>query len=381
MAEVTILYDGWPAVYAPFTPAAMHLQAVLAQLPERIQPIVAVPDSPPGWLSNIPVQIHPARNTASGRLRWEQRILPQLGRKFAPGLLHVTSTHPPLFGPGNCVVSPSGFKEFDRISKPGGTEGVRPFGERLREALASGGLARARGILWPDDLPVPKLPAPLFKVPPTVHPEFYREALKASEHISGNGSGRQRGPVPAELPETYVLYHGPGDPVSLSNLAEAWSWAAGPIGEYYPLLMLGLETRAWSTIDKLLEGSGIAGTVRPAPAIPPEDVPALYAGCTALFHHAPVSPWGGPIRQALAAGKPVVSIEGERVNAMVGPAAYLVPPGDSRALAAALITVVVEESVAENLAEQAARRSASWLSSNFGEELAKAYEKMLSGSG
>jgi glycosyltransferase involved in cell wall biosynthesis len=355
----------------------MHLQALLAQLPDRIQPIVAVPDSPPDWLSSFSVHVHPGQNTPSGRLGWEQRILPQLDRKFNPDLLHLTSTHPPLLGPGNSVVSPAGFGEFETISISSGGKSNRTFKERVREALASGGLARARALIWPDDLPVPEISTPILQMPPTVHPGFFNKTHGAGERISGNGRTSQQEYHQAELPETFILYHGPGDPVSLSKLVEAWSWAAGSIGEYYPLLVLGLDDRAWRRLEKLLGGSDLAGTIRPAPALPSDHIHDLYAGCTALFHPAPVSPWGGPVRHALASGKPVVSIEGKRANAMVGPAAYLVPPGDSRALAAALITVVVEETVAENLAEQAIRRAARWQSPDFKHALVTIYEKLL----
>jgi glycosyltransferase involved in cell wall biosynthesis len=356
----------------------MHLRALLAQLPDRIRPVVAIPDSPPDWLTDMPVEIHPTQSTSSGKLKWEQRVLPRLDRKLHAGLLHLTSAHPPLFGPGNCLISPAGFGGFEALSDSKAAGAVRSLSERIREAMGSGGLARVPGVIWPSDLPVPDLPAPLFQIPPTVHPDFYKGALKANDRISGNGDGSKRGLAQVDLPETYILYHGPDDPVSLSNLAETWSRAAGSIGEYYPLLLLGLETKAWQTLEKLLEGTGIAGTIRRVPAVSPEHIPGLYRECTALLHPAPPAPWGGPIRHALAAGKPVVSIEGKQVDAMVGPAAYLVPPGDPRALAAALITVVVEETVAGNLAGQAAQRAARWHSSDFSSELVKTYEKTLS---
>ncbi len=84
------------------------------------------------------------------------------------------------------------------------------------------------------------------------------------------------------------------------------------------------------------------------PLIPPE-IPALYRRASALFHPAPVTPWGGPVRHALASGAPVVALETGLSSAMVGPAAYLVPGEDDRAMGAALITVIVEDEVREQL--------------------------------
>ena len=102
----------------------------------------------------------------------------------------------------------------------------------------------------------------------------------------------------------------------------------------------------------------------------------LYEGCTALFHPAPVSPWGGAVRRALACGKPVVAAEGALASALVGPAAYLAPMDDPRALAAALITVVVEEEVAENLSKAACQRASAWKIESFGERLGVLYARL-----
>jgi glycosyltransferase involved in cell wall biosynthesis len=96
-----------------------------------------------------------------------------------------------------------------------------------------------------------------------------------------------------------------------------------------------------------------------------------------LFHPAPIAPWGAPERHALACGKPVVASENLFSDALFGPAAYLAPAGDARALGAALITVVVEDSVAENLSQAARQRAESWLDQGFGQKLYEAYLLLL----
>jgi hypothetical protein len=39
----------------------------------------------------------------------------------------------------------------------------------------------------------------------------------------------------------YVLYHKQGGGTALRRLFDIWSWAAGSIGDYYPLVLLGLD--------------------------------------------------------------------------------------------------------------------------------------------
>jgi glycosyltransferase involved in cell wall biosynthesis len=77
----------------------------------------------------------------------------------------------------------------------------------------------------------------------------------------------------------------------------------------------------------------------------------------------------------MACGKPLVASETALTDAIVGPAAYLAPPGDARSLGAALVTVIVEEQVAENLSAAASRRSANWRAAEFREQLEKIYSK------
>ena len=83
--------------------------------------------------------------------------------------------------------------------------------------------------------------------------------------------------------------------------------------------------------------------------------------------------WTGPL--AMACGKPLVASETALIGAIVGPAAYLALPGDARSLGAALVTVIVEEQVAESLSAAASQRSAKWRVSEFSEQLEKIYSK------
>jgi glycosyltransferase involved in cell wall biosynthesis len=202
-----------------------------------------------------------------------------------------------------------------------------------------------------------------------VHPDYY--VAQADSQAAGL-------PAEIELPDTYVLYHGPGDPDSLYRLMLAWRWAAAHIGAYHPLLVLGLDRAAQAQLQGLLDQSNFADTVQIMPSTTAEMIAHLYQGCTALFHPAPLSPWGGAVRRALACGKPVAAAEGDLTSTLVGPAAYLAPIDDPRALGAALITVVVEEEVAEYLSKAACQRASEWKLESFGERLGVLYEGLRS---
>jgi glycosyltransferase involved in cell wall biosynthesis len=364
--KMRVLYDGWSVVYQPYGPAATHLLAVLALLPEKIEPVVALPGPAPSWFPKVETNIQAANNTEADRLQWEQRTLPKIVAERQALLLHLFSLNPPLLATPNSVVSPAGYYSTPTfVSERNRRRGIIA---RAREALGRGGLSAARAVFWPSDLPDPNLPGNIINLRPIVHPDF-------SHQPERNGSSDLADEL--NLPETYVLYHGPSGITDLKRLLAAWSWAAGPIGEYYPLIILGLDQQRREDLSKLLGEYDLVETVLALPDLPPRAIPYLYRGCSALFHPAPVSPWGGSVRQALASGRPVIAAESRLAGAMVGPAAYLIPIENLRQIGAALITSIVEEEVAKSLSRAALQQATSWQSEDFGNELAAAYRKLV----
>jgi glycosyltransferase involved in cell wall biosynthesis len=180
-----------------------------------------------------------------------------------------------------------------------------------------------------------------------------------------------------ELPETFILYHGPADPAQLRRLAECWSWAAGPIGDYYPLLLIGLSDKEQSDLAWLIKAYRMEDSLRPLPPISPAALAWLFRRCSAVFHPAPSSPWGGSVHHALACGKPFVALDTPLTSSIVGPAAYLVPDEEASSLGAAIITVIVEEQVADQLSKAALQRSADWDKDLYGNQLASVYQDIV----
>lgn len=355
-----VLYDGWALIYHPDSPAALHLLALLENCPSEVEPVVALPSEPPDWLPNsAQVQVFPTEREGLNRLRWEQHSLPRLFKQIRADILHVTSLHPPLFGVPAVVVSPTGYHFSDPSMS-------RSPAKRLREALSAGGMARARGMLWPDDLPVPETHLCVHTLPPILPAVFQQDAALNSLPDSG-----------LDLPETFVVYHGPHSEVDLRRLFKAWTWTAGPIGEYYPLLLLGVERSSGQLFIRLSAEYGVSETVRALKPISPEQLARIYQSCSALFHPAPISPWGSSLRIALACGKPIVALERPDTDALVGSAGYLVPEGGARAQGAALITVIVEPVVSEQLSQAAIRRADAWDSSGFRPALLAVYEQTI----
>jgi len=176
-----------------------------------------------------------------------------------------------------------------------------------------------------------------------------------------------------QLPEDFILYHGPGGRWQLELLVQAWIWCSAAIGGYFPLLIIGLGESDSRIVSELIELKDLKDSVQILPQVTPAMLPRIYQQSTAVFHPAPASPWCGPIRFALASGKPLVAIGHPLTAAITGPAAYLAGGNDARALGAALVTVVVDEHVAGSLSAAARTRVQSWNEQQFGEQLTAIY--------
>ena len=364
-----VFYDGWELAYRPNSPAALHLLDLLWLPGREVQPYLLLPaDSFHALPDSVTPISEPMPNTGAARLRWEQRRLPEAARRVGAVCIHLVSTGPALFGRVRSLFSPAVFgmeNLFRTTDRPG-----RGLAFRLREAMAQGGMARSGGLLWPADLGVPDMPAPLVSCAPL--------APLAWLDRSGTVADRATLPDDLQLPQTYILYHGPSSEADLQRLLDSWSWAAGSIGEYYPMLLIGLDDNAREYVQSLAVAYGLSGSLMVMPPLPAPLLADLYHACSAVFHPASISPWGGPLRLALAYARPVVALDTPLTDVLVGPAAYLVsacsdPAERARSLGAALISVIVEENLAQSLSRAARLRSQEWDAGRFYGNLLSAY--------
>lgn len=371
---IPILYDGWPLSYSPNSPGALHLLTLLEVRSGEFEPVVALPTAGPSWIpKDIPTRVVGVENTPTGRLLWEQSKLPALARELDAQLVHITTYSPALFAPIKSVISPAGFIS-PPFGGPAGSAGSNRdiweagqregLAERLRRSLSQGTYERVLALFWPGDLPyygTKAEPAHIKRLPPVVHPAFLGGQDQASDDLS----------------ETYILYQGPYNRDSVQNLLQAWSWAAGPLGDNCSLVLAGVREDLLSPLGNLITVSGLSDSIQVLPVLSPSELAGLYQGCKGLFHPGELSIWDGPLRHAMSCGRPIIAANSLLAEALLGPAAYLVPEKDFRGMGAALITIVVEEEVEERLSRAARERSAHWDLGLFREALARTYQNLV----
>lgn len=337
-----ILYDGWPLAYAPLSAGAWHIRTLLTQGDEGNEALLALPTEPQAIQPGLQTVIQHTHD----RGEWEQHVLPALAEEHSAAAIHTTGLAS-LFGKAPTLVSPAEHKG----------EGGRT---RLAEAQGFGGLTRST-ILWSSDLPKPRMPGRVVTLPPVVHPDF--KPSGAHSIVQG-------------LPDEYVLVHGLATERAALRLLESWTWASASIGEFYPLVIIGLDKPMQAFVQAQVAKFQVESSVRVAAEIAPQNLPAVYAAATAVVHVGEPVAWGNPLRLALATGKAIVSDQEPLTEAIVGEAGYLIDPQDSRGFGAAMITCVVDEKAREEFEALAQARAAQWSATNFQNALVEIYRRL-----
>lgn len=357
---IRVLYDGWPLADASVSEplAALHLLELLTARPENIEPWLALPGDPGQDLGVLAqVLIAPEPPVPAGRLRWEQLRLPALARQIGAQVIHTTSTSLPLFSPSPCLVSPVESLMMDSAGRQG-------IAHRLRKALGQGGLSGAAWVLWPDDLPAPQTHAKNWRMPVYVHPAFYLPQTSAD--------------LP---PAPYILAPGPLDAGEIALLAAVWSWVSAGLGEEWLLLVSDLPPAGLEQMHHACKAMGMPAE-RYTAQVNALDLRALQTRAAA-FQQAQVvllvsqvRPWSDALLHALACGRPIAGVETPWSDARVGPAGYLTPASDPRALGAAVLTLIVEEEMAERLGNAASQRANRWQGLAFHQKLGEVYAEV-----
>lgn len=362
-----IIYNGWPIAYMQGSPEASHLETLLTYHPANFEGTILLPaEIPLQPPDNLNLTVIQTDDSDWGRLRWEQRILPQVAHTNQAGYIHTTSGGVALFSTVQTLYSPAGF------STPifGGQDAEKGgFLNRLRRSLAHGGAENHTLILWPEDLPLPETDLPHKGLPPIVHPAFRR--VGQFNQVSNE-------PISKILPADYLLYDGPKNPDLIHKLLSAWSWASGSIGDNYHLVILNLRENESKKIQDIICSYDLEKSVLSYPPVQVEDEASIFRSASALIHLGKVSPWGGAIRKALASGTPIVGVEDKLINEIIGPAAYLVKLDTNQAdtirrLGAAIITIIIENPIAESLSQSGVIQAEKWTPEKFADELSKIY--------
>jgi glycogen synthase len=145
----------------------------------------------------------------------------------------------------------------------------------------------------------------------------------------------------------------------VDGLADAWRLAAPRLAGV-TLHVVGTGSRA-RVVQRLVQE--LPGQTQWSPSVPNDEIPALLDETTALVLPSRSEGLGRIVVEALCRGRPVVATRVGGITDLVrdGENGLLVPPRDPAALASALVRLLTEPELAEQLATAARPSVESWL--------------------
>jgi glycosyltransferase involved in cell wall biosynthesis len=347
-----IALNGWFLVHAAHTGTGQYARALVEWLP-RVAPqheyhavIPASPGVPPPAGLDVRVRSIPCGGSNLDKVRFEQVLFPRACRALQADLAHVPHWAPPLASPAAIVVT-----IHDLIPRLLPEYRGGPF-VRLYTALVAAATQGAAMVLADSEasrrdigqhLGLPRARVRTVYLAADARYTPRRDSL-ADEAV------RQK----YDLPEGYALYLGGFDArKNVRALLSAWTWAAGAVGEAYPLVLAGQLPkpggRLFEDFVRLAQELEVADTVKFIGHVDEADKPALYRGAMVFAFPSRYEGFGLPPLEAMACGVPVVCGNGGSLPEVVGDAGYVIPPDDTRAFGAAILTCIVEPAVSENL--------------------------------
>ncbi len=168
----------------------------------------------------------------------------------------------------------------------------------------------------------------------------------------------------------------------LRELVAAYTYVAQGMGQGVPLVLAGYTPAAWGTprfpdLPAYIEELGLAPYVRWIGPVDEVDKPALYRLASVFAFPSLLEGFGlGPL-EALASGTPVVACEASSIPEVTGDAAYLVAPGDSRAMGGAILSLLMQPDHAATLRNRGLARARDFSWRATAEGTLAAYEQVL----
>jgi glycosyltransferase involved in cell wall biosynthesis len=333
-----------------------------------------------GALDDVPEGVQTIRvrtgNGQLGKVWFEQRAFPRAAGEIGAQIAHVPYWAAPLSSPIRLVVT---IHDVIPLSMPiyqGGLGGRLYFGMVRASALGVSHIITdsefsKREIVQHIGVPPERVTAIPLAAAESFHPRLGAERDSAVRRKYN-------------LPEQYALYLGGFDVrKNLRALIAAYTYVGPSVGDEFPLVLAGKPPARWGTPrfpdlpSEIAAREGLEQWIRWLGAVDEEDKPALYRMARLFVMPSRYEGFGLGALEAMACGTPVVAAEASSLPEVVGDAAYLVPPNDSRQLGGAIIAVLIQDDLHASLQNLGLARASNFSWERTARETYAVYERVL----
>lgn len=220
---------------------------------------------------------------------------------------------------------------------------VRPLARRADQVVTFSEHSR-KDIARLLDIPLERISVTYPAAPDTIRPVRDRRTLTAVRERYG-------------LPEDFLLFVGTLEPrKNVRRLIKAFGRAA-PALPGTALALVGPQGWRMSDPAATAEEAGVSQRVVVTGPVPDDELAALYSAATALVYPSLYEGFGLPPLEAMRCGCPVITSNVSSLPEVTGDAAVLVDPCSLEELAEAMVRVVNDRSLREELAERGEKRA------------------------
>ena len=182
------------------------------------------------------------------------------------------------------------------------------------------------------------------------------------------------------LPESFLLYVGLVEPrKNLPLLLRAYRRLLDSGSRCPPLVIAGRFGWMYEEMLLLIESLGLQERVRFLGYVSGQDLPIVYNLADVFVYPSIYEGFGLPPLEAMACATPVITSAVSSLPGHVGDAGILVPPGDEKALAAALDQVLSDPALRRKLSEKGPQQAAQFTWKRTAQLTLEVYHHVLAG--
>jgi len=310
-----------------------------------------------------------------GKVWFEQVSFPRAAATVEADLLHVPYWGPPLRSPLPMVTT---IHDVIMLSMPVYQGGIMA---RLYTSLVAAAARGVNHVLTDSKASEREIIARLH-----VSPERVTTVWLAADERFHPRIGAERDAAVRDkntLPERFVLYLGGYDiRKNVHTLLLAYTYVGQAVGSDIPLILAGRQPRTWGAerfpdLPAYIEQLEISEYVRWLGEIDEADKPSLYRLAEVAVVPTRYEGFGLPALEAMACGTQLVGCDASSIPEITGDAAFLVDPDDARAMGGAILGILMQPPLADQLRNLGLSRASAFSWQNTARQTLDVYRQAL----
>ena len=307
---------------------------------------------------------------------WEQYALPKAVEKYNCDVLHCTSNTAPVKHSFPLVVTVHDIIYLESISvfKKGGTL-YQKMGNMYRRWNVPKVINSAEAVITVSEFEKSTMSKKFPEYVNKIH-AIYNGVSEHFKHVSDEKHIREIREK-YNLPEKFIFYLGNTDPKkNTPNVLKAYGDYVKQVSSPLPLVMIDLGADFMTNILKENKTPDLMEHIQISGYIENTDLPAIYSVASLFLYPSLRESFGIPALEAMRCGVPLITSNTSSMPEVSGDAAYFIDPFNPGEITGAIIEILENKSLQNELVKKGYERSARFSWTNMAREVLELYENI-----